>query len=121
MKEKSIHRDGYPWWVKRKEFARGKVGREGGYPLPASPSPVAVMGLGPNTLPGVESREQEPFLCLIQAVTWTACFVYVYMQVSGFLTDRMQSECTLSADYSSQTTLLFVTAITFRGLNMNPH
>lgn len=106
MKEKSIYRDGYPWWLKRKDFARGKVGRQGGYPLPASPFLVAVMGLGPHTLPGDESRAQEPFFCLIQVVTWTACFVYVYMQVSWFLIDRMQSECTLGADHSSQTTLL---------------
>lgn len=104
VEEKRSYRDGYPCWVRRKEFAIGKVGRGvGTHCLPALP--VALMGLGPQTLPGDEPKPQEPFLCLTQAVT-TVCFVFVYMQVSGFLTDRMQSEGTLAADHFSQTTVL---------------
>lgn len=33
-------------------------------------------------------------------------FGYVQMQVPGFLTDRMKSECTLGADHPPQATVL---------------
>lgn len=66
---------------------------------------MAVLGLGPCTLPGDEPREQQPLLCLIQAVV-TACFVRMYMQASGFLTHRMLSECTLGADHCPQATVV---------------
>lgn len=47
VEEKRSYRDGCPCWVRRKEFARGKVGRGvGTHCLPALP--VAVRGWDPT-------------------------------------------------------------------------
>lgn len=120
VNEERSYRDGYLCWVKRKELARGKVGRERWVPTACQPSPSGSDGAEtPHTAWG---WTQDTGTILMSYASCDYCLfclcVYAGIRISHWQdTKQMHSGCRpFSPNHCT-----IVTAVTFRGQSVKPH